>query len=228
MHWRGTTSTPWMKKVSCWLLSLRDLSFSVLCTASHIRRTVMRNTSSTAVLCREENLILPANGYRVNGAHHWGHNLDCLTPTGQSDLQSFVELVNQLSASTSSVAPLLAPLHPLLSTKNKFLWMPDIHNASVTAQQLLASAPNLSYFDPWSWPDCALTLVNRAWGSCSSRSQVTVGSCIVQAGSHFPSDPESRYVIIELEFSVACFRGKTMFDMGCQGHCSINIKMHHS
>ena len=39
------------------------------------------------------------------------------TPTNCTDLCSFIGLVNQLTTSTNSVATLLAPLRPLLSTK---------------------------------------------------------------------------------------------------------------
>ena len=44
------------------------------------------------------------------------------TPTTRSDLRSFMGLVNQLSTSTHTLASLLTPLRPLLSTKNEFLW----------------------------------------------------------------------------------------------------------
>ena len=68
---------------------------------------------------------LSAAGYRVD---------DSITeaiskfpiPTSRSDLRSFVGLVNQLSSSTPTVAGLLAPLRPLLSTKNDFMWSPSL------------------------------------------------------------------------------------------------------
>ena len=91
--------------------------------------------------------MLSAEGYRINGAiteaiSHFP------TPTTRSDLRSFIGLANQLSASTSAIAPLLAPLRPLLSTKNEFLWTPDIDEAFTVARKFLASAPTLSFFDP--------------------------------------------------------------------------------
>ena len=42
--------------------------------------------------------------------------------TNHSELRSFICLVNQLSTSTNTLAKLLGPLRPLLSTKNEFLW----------------------------------------------------------------------------------------------------------
>ena len=47
------------------------------------------------------------------------------TPTNCTDLQSFFGLVNQLSSSTDTVAQLLLPLHPLLSTKHEFVWLAE-------------------------------------------------------------------------------------------------------
>ena len=47
------------------------------------------------------------------------------TPTNRTDLQSFFGLVNQLSSSTDTVAQLLLPLRPLLSTKHKFVWFAE-------------------------------------------------------------------------------------------------------
>ena len=57
-------------------------------------------------------------------------------------------LANQLAASTDSVATLLGPLWPLLSTKNDFLWTHTHDQAFLKAKQFLASAPTLAYFDP--------------------------------------------------------------------------------
>ena len=46
-------------------------------------------------------------------------------PSSRSDLRSFFGLVNQLSSCTDTIAALLGPLRPLLSTKNDFLWSPE-------------------------------------------------------------------------------------------------------
>ena len=48
------------------------------------------------------------------------------TPTNRTDLRSFFGLVNQLSACTDTIDPLLAPLRPLLSIKNDFVWTPTM------------------------------------------------------------------------------------------------------
>ena len=51
------------------------------------------------------------------------------TPTNRTELRSFVGLVNQLSASTPTIATLLAPLRPLLSTQNEFVWSDEFENS---------------------------------------------------------------------------------------------------
>ena len=79
---------------------------------------------------------LSAAGYRVD---------DSITeaiskfpiPTSHSDLRSFVGLVNQLSSSTPTVAGLLGPLRPLLSTKNDFMWSPSLMVAFDDVKQCL-------------------------------------------------------------------------------------------
>ena len=94
--------------------------------------------------------------------------------------------------------PLLAPLRPLLSTKNEFVWSPDLQEAFEEASQALTQAPVLSYFDSQkptrlctdtSWLGLRFVLQQRAGDSWT----------LVQAGSHFLSDVESRYAIIDLE-----------------------------
>ena len=90
--------------------------------------------------------ILSAQGYRVDFSI-----TDAISqfpaPTNQTELWSFCGLVNQLFSSTKAVATLLTPLHPLLSTKNDFLWSPDHQQAINDVKDALTTAPVLSYFD---------------------------------------------------------------------------------
>ena len=69
------------------------------------------------------------------------------TPTSRSDLRSFIGLVNQLSTSTNTLATLLNPLRPLLSTKNKFLWSSYHQDAFSHIKTSLTTTPMLSFFD---------------------------------------------------------------------------------
>ena len=125
-------------------------------------------------------------------------------PQNRTDLRSFFGLVNQLSSSTSAVAPLLAPLRPLLSTKNEFLWSPNHEQALHTIKETLTTAPVLSYFDA-NKPTCLSTDASRH-GLGFVLQQNTAGTWnLIQAGSRFLTDTESRYAIIELEMLAICW-----------------------
>ena len=106
------------------------------------------------------------------------------TPTNRTDLRSFFGLANQLSASTESVAMHLAPLRPLLSTKNDFIWSADHDQAFNTAKGSLTMAPTLSFFD-----------ANKPTRLCTDASRHGLGFilqqktdndtwALIQAGSH--------------------------------------------
>ena len=64
--------------------------------------------------------IISSQGYRIDDSITTAISR-FPTPSNRTDLRSFFGLANQLSTSTASIATLLAPLRPLLSTKNEFL-----------------------------------------------------------------------------------------------------------
>ena len=77
---------------------------------------------------------LSPEGYRIdssitNAISHFP------APSSCSDLRSFFGLVNQLSSCTDTIAPLLLPLRPLLSTKNDFLWSEEHEQAFNKARE---------------------------------------------------------------------------------------------
>ena len=120
------------------------------------------------------------------------------TPQNRTDLRSFIGLVNQLSTSTNAVATLLAPLRPLLSTKNDFVWSESYGEAFSVAKRSLTTPPVLSFFDITK-PTRLSTDASRQ-GLGFILQQKTSGEwLLVQAGSRFLSDAESRYATIELE-----------------------------
>ena len=120
------------------------------------------------------------------------------TPTNHSELRSFLGLVNQLSSSTNTLATLLDPIRPLLSTKNEFLWSPPQEEALNQVKKSLTTPPQLSYFD-----------INKPTRLCTDASRQGLGFILqqktaeqwtlIQAGSRFLSDAETRYAVIELE-----------------------------
>ena len=121
-----------------------------------------------------------------------------LTPANRTDLCAFCGLANQLSASTATLADLMALLRPLLSTKNEFVLSPDLDKAFVSAKQALTSAPTVSFFDP-DKPTRLCTDASRQGLGFVLQQKNGDNWALVQAGSRFLSDAESRYTIIELE-----------------------------
>ena len=120
-------------------------------------------------------------------------------PATRTELRSFFGLVNQLTTSTDKIAHLLAPLRPLLSTKNEYVWLQDHDQALSQAKQQLVSAPILAFFD-----------LNRPTHLCTDASRQGIGFILqqqsptgqwslVQAVSRFLSEAESCYAVIELE-----------------------------
>ena len=67
------------------------------------------------------------------------------TPVSCTDLRSFYGLVNQIASSSNKIAELLAPLRPLLSTKNYFVWMPDHDQVMNKAKLQLTGTPTLAF-----------------------------------------------------------------------------------
>ena len=140
---------------------------------------------------------LSAEGYQIDTSITQAI-VDFPSPSNRTDLRSFVGLVNQLSSSTSTIATILAPLRPLLSTKNEFIWSEESEQAFNSIKKSLTTAPTLSYFD-----------FTRKTRLCTDASRQGIGFILqqksgdswslIQAGSRFLSDAESRYAIIELE-----------------------------
>ena len=120
------------------------------------------------------------------------------TPTNRSELRSLLGLVNQLSSSTNTLATLLDPIRPLLSTKNEFLWSTPQDEALNQVKKSLTTPPQLSFFD-----------INKPTRLCTDASRQGLGFVLqqqtaeqwtlIQAGSRFLSDAETRYAVIEFE-----------------------------
>ena len=123
----------------------------------HLREALRRCEQQKISLNREKfkfcltevqfaGFTLTSEGYSVNKSIVKAIG-DFPTPSSRTDLRSFCGLVNQLASSTRDVATALAPLRPLLSSHNDFLWTEVHGEAFQSAKQLLTSAPTLAYFD---------------------------------------------------------------------------------
>ena len=136
-------------------------------------------------------------GYKLDASLIKGIS-DFPTPQNITDLCSFFGLVNQLSGSSKSIATCLAPLRPLLSTKNEFLWGPEHDKAFQQCKIVLAESPTLAFFD--------LTRETRLMTDASGKGlgfilQQRNGDhwSVIQAGSRFLTSSETRYATIEKE-----------------------------
>jgi hypothetical protein len=129
---------------------------------------------------------------------------DFPTPTNITDLRSFFGLVNQLGSFSQDVAARASPLRPLLSSKNIWQWLPDHDAAFQEVKKCLSSPPVLSHFDI-TLPTRLLTDASKLNGLGYALMQDHASSKdaekwkLVQCGSRFLSDTETRYSTGELE-----------------------------
>ena len=136
----------------------------------HVRQFLQRCVDHQIALNRDKwrfckpsvtfaGFILSGDGYQIDKSIT-GAISEFPTPSTRTDLRSFAGLVNQLSASTDSLATLLAPLRPLLSTKNDFIWSAEHDQAFSIVKESLTMAPTLSFFDARE-PTCLSTDASR-------------------------------------------------------------------
>lgn len=124
-------------------------------------------------------------------------------PTNRSELRSFFGLLNQLSSFAPGMKMIFGPLRGLLSEKNAWQWLDDHSQAFEKIKQALVSPPILSHFDS-SLDTALLTDASKLHGIGFVLMQ-NHGSNdeplwkLIQAGSRFISDTESRYSVCELE-----------------------------
>ena len=99
----------------------------------------------------------------------------------------------------NTIAELMAPLRPLLSTKNDYLWSEHHAQAFSKIKKQMVTSPVLAFFDITK-PTRLCTDASRQGLGFVLQQQSTAGKWIlVQAGSRFLSGAESRYAIIELK-----------------------------
>ena len=121
------------------------------------------------------------------------------TPANITDLRSFLGLVNQLGAFSSDTATAAEPLRDLLRPQHTWAWTETHTLAFEAVKKTLTSPPVLAFFDP-SLPTALQTDASRLNGlgyALLQRHQEQWR--LVQCGSRFLSDTESRYAAIELE-----------------------------
>lgn len=122
------------------------------------------------------------------------------TPANITDLRSFMGLVNQLTEFSPEISTAAQPLRPLMSPRRAFTWTVDHDTAFQRVKKALASPPVLAVFDP-QLPTILQTDASRLYGIGYALLQDHGGGHLrlVQCGSRFLTDTETRYATIELE-----------------------------
>lgn len=120
-------------------------------------------------------------------------------PATLTDLRSFLGLVNQLGEFSADIARAAAPLRDLLKPSNVWTWTEVHQNAFNDVKKALTSPPILAFFDP-ALPTVLQTDASRLHGLGFALMQKHGDRWrLVQCGSRFLTDTESRYSVIELE-----------------------------
>ena len=121
-------------------------------------------------------------------------------PVNKTDMKSFMGLVNQIGGFTEKIAELGNPLRDLMSKKNAWLWTETHQQAFDTMREELSKVPVLVYYDPEK-PTAIHTDASRlkGLGFVLKQKQTDGQWKMIQAGSRFLSDAETRYAMIELE-----------------------------
>lgn len=129
-------------------------------------------------------------------------------PQNLTDLRSFMGLVNQLGGFSSAIAEASQPLRDLLKPRNDWCWSPQHEEAFDKVKGCLVAPPVLAYFDP-TLPTMLQTDASRrnGFGFVLLQKHNDLWK-LVQCGSRFLTDTESRYAVIELELAAVLWSVK--------------------
>ena len=129
-------------------------------------------------------------------------------PSCLTDLRSFMGLINQLGDFTTEVSTTADPLRELLKTKNEFRWTETHTTAFQATKKALVTAPTLAHYDP-SKPTALHTDGSRRKGLGYALLQKHADKWrLIQCGSRFLTETESRYAMVELELLAATWAMK--------------------
>ena len=127
-------------------------------------------------------------------------------PGNVTDLRSFFGLCQQVGHFSNKIAAALEPLSPLLKKSYTWEWTTTHDDAFKKARDTLANVPDLAFYDP-ALPTALHVDASRLFGlGFVLKQQHADGKWnMVQAGSRFLSDAETRYAMIELECLAAAW-----------------------
>ena len=122
-------------------------------------------------------------------------------PQNITDLRSFMGLANQLGSFSSEIAQAAQPLRDLLKPRNEWCWTP-VHDAAFQkVKEALLAPPVLAHFDI-TLPTMLQTDASRLHGLGFALLQRHGEEWkLVQCGSRFLTDTETRYAVIEVEMA---------------------------
>ena len=121
-------------------------------------------------------------------------------PACITDLRSFLGLVNQLGDFSSEVAIAAEPLRHLLRPKNTCSWTPMHAKAFEDVKKALVAPPVLDFFSPRRRTVLETDAARlRGLGFCLRQQDEAGRWRLIQCGSRFLSDVESRYAVCEIE-----------------------------
>ena len=124
---------------------------------------------------------------------------DFPAPTNITELRSFMGLVQQFGDFSTEISSAADALRGLLKPSNAFVWTPDHQTAFNNVKKALSSPPVLAHYDP-SLPTVLQTDAARLKGLGYALLQLHGDRWrLVQCGSRFLTDTESRYAMVELE-----------------------------
>ena len=121
------------------------------------------------------------------------------TPSNLLELKSFMGLVNQFNQFSPNISNLAEPLRHLLKKDTEWGWNESHEKAFVDVKTELSSPPILSYYDP-TLPVILQTDAAKLKGLgyiCLQKHKTEWK--MIECGSRFLTDSESRYATIELE-----------------------------
>ena len=122
-------------------------------------------------------------------------------PQNITDMRSFMGLANQLGGFSSEMAQAAQPLRDLLKPRNDWCWSPVHDSAFQKVKEALTSPPILAHFDA-TLPTMLQTDASRLNGLGFALLQRHGEDWkLVQCGSRFLTDTETRYAVIEVELA---------------------------
>ena len=153
-------------------------------------------------------------GYKITPAGYTTDNekaravADFPRPENITDLPSFMGLVNQLSGLTHELAASTQAFRDLLKSRRIWCWTEQHDAAFQHTKSVLSSPPVMAFFDP-KLPTMLQTDAAKTRGLGFALLQRHGDDWrLVQCGSRFLTDAESRYAVVELELAAVLWACK--------------------